>query len=163
VAPSSVRHVELAYRSTLCFLARTLPGQRNQRRETIVAESPKGQNRAGHLFRMAAFSLHQCRCLSLSTASRQHPSSSHLCRSNCCWRLRKASSALLMVVVGTLNCLVQVVHPPIQGVLEIHWTILRLRRGIAPPGKSGSHGCGALFDTVHSVRAPRYMSPTKRG
>jgi hypothetical protein len=32
-----------------------------------------------------------------------------------------------------------------------------------PPGKSGSHGCGALFDTVHSVRAPRYVSPTKHG
>ena len=45
----------MAQRRKLCFLAWTLSGQRHQRRETAVARS---KNRAGHLFRMAAFSLH---------------------------------------------------------------------------------------------------------
>src|SRR6266568_7568497 len=48
----------MAHRSALCFLACTLSGQRHQRRETIVEGSPKGQKPAGHLFRLAAFSLH---------------------------------------------------------------------------------------------------------
>jgi hypothetical protein len=55
------RHVELAHRSTLCFLACTLSGQRHQRRQTIVEGSPKGQKPGRtfiHLFRIAASSLH---------------------------------------------------------------------------------------------------------
>jgi hypothetical protein len=39
-----------------------------------------------------------------------------------------------MAVIGALNCFAQAVHPPTEGVLEIHWTILRLRCGIRPPG-----------------------------
>jgi transposase len=51
-------HVKVAHRSTLCFLACTLSGQRNQRWKLLWRGVRTVKNRAGHLFRLAAFSLH---------------------------------------------------------------------------------------------------------
>jgi transposase len=53
------RHVEVAYRSTFCFLAGTLSGHNDISGGKLLWRGVRTvKNRAGHLFRLAAFSLH---------------------------------------------------------------------------------------------------------